>query len=134
MVSEIEKIKNSNDFDEIKQLYLSKGFPEIGASAMAGLPAEIRNRLLDNQFGATPVSAKLSDNSKSRIDRMTIEEINGNTWEVHSTSGKTYTVKYCGSGDGDPEYIALWECDCPSNQYRGICKHIAAVSDFVFAE
>lgn len=54
-------------------------------------------------------------------------------YQVLSDSGKTYTVKYCGSGDGDgdPEYCALWECDCPSNKYRGTCKHINAVSSFI---
>lgn len=31
----------------------------------------------------------------------------------------TYTVTYCGSGDADPEYVALWECTCSaSNSIR----------------
>lgn len=56
----------------------------------------------------------------------------GETWRVHSASGHDYTVRYCGSGDGDPEYIAIWECDCPAARYRpnDLCKHIRAVIEF----
>ncbi len=51
-----------------------------------------------------------------------------NGHNVESTSGKNYIVAYCGSGDGDPDYIATWECNCPSYKYgSGICKHIKAV-------
>jgi len=56
------------------------------------------------------------------------------TYSVQSPSGNTYTVKYCGSGDGDPEYVALWECNCPAGTYRGTCKHINAVSQFCEAQ
>jgi len=51
-------------------------------------------------------------------------------YRVDSDSGKTYTVTYCGSGDGDPDYVAVWECTCPAYKYgRGdVCKHIRAVN------
>jgi len=62
---------------------------------------------------------------------MKVKEIAGGTYEVASESGHTYTVKYCGSGDGDPDYCALWECNCPASKFRtGICKHIKAVIEF----
>ena len=48
---------------------------------------------------------------------------------VLSGSGNSYVVTYEGSGDCDPEYIALWSCTCPAYKYqkRGTCKHIDAV-------
>ena len=49
-------------------------------------------------------------------------------YEVISTSGKTYTVRYEGSGDADPDYAAVWSCTCPAARYRsGLCKHVRAV-------
>jgi len=57
----------------------------------------------------------------------TVED--GAIYQVHSESGHTYTVRYCGSGDGDPEYTALWECDCPARTEA--CRHITAVIDFM---
>jgi len=56
----------------------------------------------------------------------------GETYTVKSASGKTYTVLYKGSGDGDPDYISLWECDCPAYKFGGgkVCKHIKAVIDY----
>jgi hypothetical protein len=64
---------------------------------------------------------------------LTVEEIDeGSLYEVHSSSGNTYEVHYCGSGDADPEYVALWECTCPAYKYgRGTCKHIGAVVNFI---
>jgi len=59
---------------------------------------------------------------------MQIEQTRGNTWRVNSDSGGVYTVHYCGSGDGDPEYVALWECTCPAGHYGKVCKHVHAVS------
>ena len=57
-----------------------------------------------------------------------ITENQNGTYRVESPSGNTYTVRYCGSGDGDPEYVALWECSCPAYKYgNGLCKHINAV-------
>ena len=62
---------------------------------------------------------------------MEITETETGVYEVQSTSGKTYTVTYCGSGDGDPEYCALWECTCPAYRFGGgVCKHINAVSQW----
>ena len=49
-------------------------------------------------------------------------------YAVLSDSGSTYTVRYMGSGDGDSEYVALWECDCPAGKHGKFCKHIAAVA------
>ena len=54
----------------------------------------------------------------------------GSRFVVKSTSGNTYTVKYCGSGDADPDYVALWECNCPAGQHGKPCKHITAVSRY----
>jgi len=52
-------------------------------------------------------------------------------FSVVSDSGKTYVVTYDGSGDGDPEYVALWSCTCPAYKYhRNTCKHITAVAEF----
>ena len=50
------------------------------------------------------------------------------SYTVDSDSGKTYAVRYCGSGDGDPEMMALWECDCPAGQHGRWCKHLNAVT------
>lgn len=48
-----------------------------------------------------------------------------NTFEVPSSDGtKTYTVKYAGSGDGDPDVCATWSCTCAAH---GTCRHIRAV-------
>jgi hypothetical protein len=60
---------------------------------------------------------------------MHVEEIEAGQYQVHSPSGKTYNVRYCGSGDSDPEFMGIWECDCPAAKYShdGICKHIGAV-------
>jgi len=62
---------------------------------------------------------------------MRITEITKNggreTYSVLSDSGSTYQVRYMGSGDGDPEYIALWECTCPAGTLGKICKHVKAV-------
>jgi len=52
------------------------------------------------------------------------------------TNGKSnsqYRVTYRGSGDADPDYVALWSCTCPAYEHgRGVdsdgcCKHINAV-------
>ncbi len=62
--------------------------------------------------------------------QMTVREIKeGSAWEVDSPSGNTYTVRYRGSGDADPEYVALYDCTCPAYTFGrgGVCKHINAV-------
>ena len=60
---------------------------------------------------------------------MEITDNKDGTYSVQSPSGNTYTVKYCGSGDGDPEYVGLWECNCPAYRFGdGTCKHIKAVT------
>ena len=48
-------------------------------------------------------------------------------YDVISPSGNTYRVGYCGSGDADPDYVALWECDCPAGKHGKSCKHLSAV-------
>jgi hypothetical protein len=48
-------------------------------------------------------------------------------YSVTSPSGNTYQVTFCGSGDGDPDIVRLWECNCPAGQHGKPCKHIAAV-------
>ena len=65
--------------------------------------------------------------------QMTVREIEeGALWEVDSPSGSTYTVTYKGSGDADPEYVALYECSCPAYKFGhgGVCKHMQAVIDW----
>lgn len=54
----------------------------------------------------------------------------GSEFEVLSDSGSTYTVRYCGSGDGDLEIVNLWKCDCPTGWHGRLCKHARAVADF----
>ena len=51
----------------------------------------------------------------------------GARYAVESDSGNQYTITYVGSGDADPDYVALWECDCPAAQNGRDCKHLAAV-------
>lgn len=64
--------------------------------------------------------------------KLDIEELEeGSKYHVHSSSGNTYTVRYCGSGDADPEYVALWECNCPAGRHGRDCKHLNAVVNFV---
>jgi len=48
----------------------------------------------------------------------------GAIYKVFSDSGKIYTVKYCGSGDADPDYVSLWECNCPAGRHGKDCKHL----------
>ena len=58
-------------------------------------------------------------------------------YDVTGSDGRTkYRVAYCGSGDGDPDYVATWSCTCPAYEHRGgkPCKHINAVIAMVDAE
>ena len=55
-------------------------------------------------------------------------------YDVLSDSGKMYRVRYAGSGDGDPEFIALWSCDCPAGNWGRCCKHVRAVVAVANAE
>ena len=50
-------------------------------------------------------------------------------YDVLGDSGTEYRVTYMGSGDGDPDYVAVWECTCPAARYGGddLCKHIQEV-------
>ena len=52
------------------------------------------------------------------------------TYRVSASNGKrSYTIRYAGSGDADPDYVSLWECDCPAAKYRtGMCKHAKLVA------
>ena len=50
----------------------------------------------------------------------------GEKFSVTADSGKIYEIKYCGCGDGDPEYIATWQCSCPAGSHGKDCKHIKA--------
>lgn len=45
-----------------------------------------------------------------------------------SRPGKSYIVQYEGSGDADPEFVALWSCTCPAGAYGRTCKHVNMVS------
>lgn len=47
-----------------------------------------------------------------------------NGYEVWSESGKTYNISYAGSGDADPDYVALWKCDCPAGRNGKNCRHM----------
>ena len=68
-------------------------------------------------------------------NRMGIDTISaGEEYRVHSTSGNTYTVRYAGCGDGDPEYVALWECDCLAGAHGRTCKHVRAVGEVIDSE
>ena len=53
----------------------------------------------------------------------------GNTFDVVSPSGGRYRISYAGSGDADPEYVALWNCDCPAGQHGRTCKHLTKFID-----
>ena len=55
-------------------------------------------------------------------------------YEVLSDSGTTYIVRFCGSGDGDPEFCSLWECNCPAGQHGRDCKHVRAVAGVISDE
>jgi len=50
----------------------------------------------------------------------------GARFAVFSASGQQYEIRYAGSGDADPEYVALWECNCPAAAHGKNCKHLAA--------
>lgn len=51
---------------------------------------------------------------------------NESVFLVESDSGATYEIRYAGSGDADPDYVALWECNCPAGRHGRDCKHIRA--------
>jgi len=53
-------------------------------------------------------------------------------YTVKSSSGKTYLVRYEGSGDGDPDFCALWSCTCPAGEFRQLCHHEATVASLDF--
>jgi len=60
---------------------------------------------------------------------MKITKIANNHWRVGSErSGNAYNVQYRGSGDGDPEYVRVWDCDCPAGKFGKMCRHVKAVS------
>lgn len=50
----------------------------------------------------------------------------GREYAVESDSGSTYRIRYVGSGDADPDYVSLWQCDCPAGSRRRECKHMRA--------
>ena len=50
----------------------------------------------------------------------------GHRFLVEADSGNQYHITYAGSGDGDPEYVGLWQCDCPAGQHGRECKHLRA--------
>ena len=50
----------------------------------------------------------------------------GARFAVFSASGQQYEIRYSGSGDADPDYVALWECNCPAGQHGQTCKHLTA--------
>ena len=56
---------------------------------------------------------------------MRITKIDEATYRVESTSGNVYSITYAGCGDGDPEFVALWKCDCPAGRHGRSCKHLA---------
>jgi hypothetical protein len=72
----------------------------------------------------------------SDIKPLLLPGVHPDTYEVPSSSDptKVYRVRYRGSGDGDPDYVALWECDCPAGQHGRPCRHIRAVSDLLNEE
>jgi len=60
--------------------------------------------------------------------RITRRNTEHDSYDVQSPSGNTYVVSYCGSGDADPDYVALWDCTCPAAKFsKGLCKHMNAV-------
>ena len=55
-------------------------------------------------------------------------------YSVTSSDGRSkYLVKFEGSGDADPEYVAIWSCTCPAYEYHAgkPCKHINAVIEMI---
>ena len=63
------------------------------------------------------------------------EVVRGEKYAVPSSDGtREYQVQYSGSGDADPEYVALWSCNCKAGQYRRMCRHIRAVLAHIEAE
>ena len=60
---------------------------------------------------------------------MEIIRMSAEKYKIKSNSGKIYNITYAGSGDADPEYVALWECNCPGYKYRGNCKHMTEFLD-----
>ena len=50
----------------------------------------------------------------------------GSTYRVDSDSGGEYYIRYVGSGDADPEYVATYKCDCPAGIHGRACKHLRA--------
>jgi hypothetical protein len=57
--------------------------------------------------------------------KLTVEQI-GQSILVESDSGKTYRITYAGFGDGDPDCVSCWECDCPAGRNDVNCKHLRA--------
>lgn len=75
------------------------------------------------------MSAPISLPARARSivsDGCTVTVLDDSRYSVLSPSGRTYTVSYCGSGDADPDYVALWECNCPAGRYGKDCTHLRA--------
>ena len=52
--------------------------------------------------------------------------------QVLSSDGSTYyNVQYKGSGDMEPDYGGIWECDCPAGQHGRMCRHVKLVSNII---
>ena len=52
---------------------------------------------------------------------------------VQSSDKRWYDVTYEGFGDGDPEYVALWSCDCPAGRRGMECQHLNVASYYIVA-
>lgn len=53
------------------------------------------------------------------------ESASRESYRVSSSSGSTYTVA-TRDHDGDPEYMAVWGCDCAAGRHGRSCKHVGA--------
>ncbi len=56
---------------------------------------------------------------------MKINVVRNNNWDVFSTSGKTYRVRFLTKLDNMGCMYFVWSCNCPSRKYP--CKHALAV-------
>jgi len=111
---------------ELLQEFLGLRPPECGLLEGGGLwvsgAAKLPDAESDRFVEWLESRGSIPKNGRPRVIDLSDDE--RDAYGVLSSDGsKYYTVSYAGSGDEPPEYMALWDCDCPASQHGKSCKH-----------